>query len=127
MDQRQIVDPRHRIAQLLAHPGVGKTPRLQRQHGPDQAQVVLDAMVHFPDEKLLLVQRRLHGLQRTPELDGACDGVAQSGQEIDVIGRERARGGMVHFEDPEVSAVRPQRDIEAGDAAVILENGGVAI
>jgi hypothetical protein len=62
-------------------------------------------MIHFPNEKLLLVERRLHRLQRTPELDGCCDGVAQSGQEIDVVSRKGARGCVVDFQHPEVSAI----------------------
>ena len=86
----QIVDPRDRIAQLISDAGVGKAPGLQR--GADEAEVILDPMVHFPDEKLFLVQRRLHGLQRTSELDGSRNSVPQSGQEIHVIRRKWALG-----------------------------------
>lgn len=34
---------------------------------------------------------------------------------------------MVDFEHPEVSAVCAERDVEAGDATMILENVGIAI
>ena len=59
MQQRDCADPAARFFHGIAERGVAGLARLQRQKTRDQLQAVLDPVIDFADQELLLIEQQV--------------------------------------------------------------------
>jgi hypothetical protein len=85
MGECHVIDTGDRTYQSVACILLCRLSRLQLQRHGDEAEIVLDAMVHFPNQKLFLVHGCFGRLQRALELNRPSYGIAEASQKMNVI------------------------------------------
>src|SRR5690606_23174829 len=98
--------------------------RLQTQHAGNELETVFDAMIHFLEQHLLAIERRLEPLLVALALNGHAENIRRALQERQVVLAEFSGTAAVDLQHTERCTVALEDDVDRPADAILEQQLG---